>query len=423
MALTFDTAATDLLCVASDSRVERWQKSLDGHPFSITSAHPKNGLDAALDNAYDVALLDASSFGSPRGLLDVIPAINSAAIYVFLPGNVPRDKLAQIRSRLEQFQAVKNTFVEAPNLQALLGSSISKPPQQKISGPISGGNGRSHPQNEILPSPDPLRIAVWNQAGGVGKTTIASNLAYLAAQRGRQTLLVGLGTPDCMPLLIKGLKKQPNLTGWHSNPTAEGLRAIAQRVSSTLHVVAGFPDIFSEGAFQDVEDSAPASLPNLADTARQEGYSVIIFDVPPAQIAAGAIAAASHLVLVARPTLGGAYSTAIAYQTVVEQLEGGYRIPPENIRVALNQVRRNHGAAPAVWRERIASAASEFPSVTAAIPYFPEVLTLQEQRLLPAQQEERYRQAIAPLANSLFGRPRGENYQGERKFFGLTVRW
>ena len=421
--MVISDSLTGVLLVGPLKRVSVWQNALnDEDRYLLTIVYAEKGLLGKLpDKGYDVALLDASSFKSPRHLLGAIPDIKAAAIYVFLPGDIPQDKLAQIRAKLEQIPAVKNTFVEAPNLRALLG-----PPRQRAAVPIPGGNGQSHPQNETPTSSNPLIIAVWNQAGGVGKTTIASNLAYVSAERGFRTLLVGLGTPDYVPLIINGLKKRPNLTGWHSNPTTEGLRAVIQRSSSNLHVIAGFPDMFSESDYQDIADTHPASIPNLANMALKDGYKVIIFDAPPSQLAASAIAAANHLVLVARASQEGVYRTAVAYQTVTEQLEGVYRFDPANIRVALNGLQRGHGLSADIWHDRVAAMTSSFPPVTASIPDFSQVLDIQDKRAFPVQQDSDYRAAITPLANSLFGYQRsknGQTYAKEKSFLGITFRW
>jgi cellulose biosynthesis protein BcsQ len=266
-------------------------------------------------------------------------------------------------------------------------------------------------------------ITVWNQAGGVGKTTVATNLAFLAAEQGYRTLLVGLGGPDYVPLIIKGLKKRPNLTGWHSNPTPEGLRAVVQKWSQNLHVVAGFPDMFSKGEYLDIGDDQPASIPNLAGTAIQEGYSVLIFDASPSHIAASALAAANHVVLVARPSQENVYRTAVAYQTITERLEGSYRVDPENIRILLNRARRRHGLAPDVWHARVSRmTADHFPPLSATIPEIPEVSDYQDKRTFPVQQEETFREALMPLANSLFG-DHGQVYQKEVTFLGIKFRW
>ncbi|MEA2007719.1 MAG: ParA family protein, partial [Chloroflexota bacterium] len=173
-------------------------------------------------------------------------------------------------------------------------------------------------------------------------------------------------------------------------------------------------------------DAHPASIPNLAKTAINAGYTVIVFDAPPSQIAASAIAAANRLVLVARASQEGAYRTAVAYQTITEQLEGIYRVDPANVRVTLNRLQRGHGLAPDVWHSRVSAMTSGFPPVTASIPDLPQVLDLQDKRVLPVQQDDEYRESITPLANSLFGNQRGENgktYIEERKIFGIKVRW
>ena len=50
-------------------------------------------------------------------------------------------------------------------------------------------------QNSFLPSLMTKIIALFNQAGGVGKTTITHNLGYHLSQKGHQVLLIDLDPP------------------------------------------------------------------------------------------------------------------------------------------------------------------------------------------------------------------------------------
>src|SRR3989304_9884204 len=107
--------------------------------------------------------------------------------------------------------------------------------------------------------------------GGVGKTPVASCLAYEAGRRGLQSLLIGLGAPDDLPLIL-GLEPEPNLGGWRHDPTLNGLKAMLQQVGD-LDVIAGFRNVIEETQALAARPEEPASIPRLAMTAACNGYA------------------------------------------------------------------------------------------------------------------------------------------------------
>jgi len=264
---------------------------------------------------------------------------------------------------------------------------------------------------------------VWNQAGGVGKTTVATNLAFEAARRGVPTLLIGLGAPDDLAL-ITGLKPQPNITHWMSNPTADGLKQAIQK-RETLDVLVGFPDVLAEARLLNMSLDAPANVPNLVTTAVYMGYGLVVLDAPPTALAANAIAAANTLVLVARPSLEGVLRATEAYRTVVERLAGQSRLQPNAVHVVLNRVGDRLSAAE--WH----AAATEllgraFPPVVAQIPDLPAVGKAQDRRQLPLLTSGEFARALMPLVD-LIVPLQGEtapslNGKREFRFLGVKVK-
>src|SRR5690606_12957044 len=123
-----------------------------------------------------------------------------------------------------------------------------------------------------------------------GKTTIATALAQAVARRSLKTLLIGLGSPDVMPLQI-GLQPEPNILSWISNPTDDGLRASIQ-TAGDLHVLAGFPDILSE-AQGDKPADANVSLTVLVTSAAYAGYAAVVVAPPSSGLAPPAVSAAN----------------------------------------------------------------------------------------------------------------------------------
>ena len=271
----------------------------------------------------------------------------------------------------------------------------------KKSGGVQGVWSQPHSNGG---SPTGLRIiTVWNQMGGVGKTTIATNLAYESARRSFPTLLIGLGAPDDLPL-VAGLKPEPNITNWWSNPTPEGIKLAVQKLD-TLDVLAGFPDVLSEtaGGFRPTRsaqlDPTPdhhrRPLPGLCrDRHRRPAFR------PGGQ---------RHLGLQqpdpgGAPSLEGILRTVEAYRTVVERLAGEHRIPAENIFLVLN---RMGGRLSADEWHRAASQAlgRSFPPVLAQIPDNPEIGMAHDKRRLPLLTSDEFNRGLRPLADAILRLP------------------
>ena len=74
-------------------------------------------------------------------------------------------------------------------------------------------------------------VAIYNMKGGVGKTTTAVNLSYLAAASGRRTLLWDL---DPQAASSFALRVQPRVTGFNKRSLADG-SALAAAIKETDH--------------------------------------------------------------------------------------------------------------------------------------------------------------------------------------------
>jgi cellulose biosynthesis protein BcsQ len=262
-------------------------------------------------------------------------------------------------------------------------------------------------------------IAVWNQAGGVGKTTVATNLAYEASRRGLRSLLIGLSAPDDLPLIM-GLEPEPNISGWQANPTQEGLKVLIQKVGD-LDVIAGFRNVIDEARAMNVKPTEPHSIPNLAMVAAYSGYATIAMDTPPSTTAPAAIMGANTLLLVSRPTAAGAQRTVEAYRTVVKRLAGEHRISPSNIMVVLNMA-TGGDYSPDEWHQMLAGALKKAglgaPPIAGVIPEDPAIRVAQNQGKVAMQVSDSLARGIHKLANTLFGAGAEE---AEKKGRGLKI--
>ncbi len=391
-----------ILIAGHSDRIRPWMNLVigDGRFRMLSIATDLADLKSKLASNPEVLLLDAVVAENEGSLIGLLTRLRGSAYVV-----TPLEAGTELPDRLGQIESVKGAYFADINLPQVIGkiysdavalrSRSSSAPEAVWTHSGGGMNGGG---------PVGLRIiSVWNQMGGVGKTTISTNLAYESARRGYPTLLIGLGAPDDLPL-IAGIKPEPNITQWWNNPTPEGIKLAIQKLD-TLDVLAGFPDVLSEAQTISTPRETPNSIPNLiTKAAHYAGYAVIVVDAPPSALAASAISVSNTLVLVARPSLEGVMRTVEAYKTVVERLEGEHRIASDRVFVVLN---RTGGRIPAdEWHKAATQAAGKpFPPILAQIPDLPAVGNTQDNRRLPILTVDEFARALRPLADALLAQP------------------
>lgn len=394
--------AVTVLLAGSIPRLQAWYTALamDAR-FRVTmQATDPQDLHSKLVTNPDVLLLDGTIYPGPQPLQDALTRYHGAA-YVLLPLEASREAMDAIA----QIPCVKGVYKGDLNLAAISGEMYAAAlasRQTRLT--QSMGAIWERPAPVASGSPAGLRvIAVWNQAGGVGKTTIATSLAYEAARRGLPTLLIGMGAPDDLPLIL-GVKPEPNLNHWRANPTAEGLKMALQKVD-TLDVLAGYPDVLSEARAINTPLDAPENIPKLVLTAAYMGYAVIVLDAPPTALASAALAAANTLVLVARLSLEGIMRAVEAYRTVAERMAGEHHIPAAGVYVVLNRVDGRMSIDE--WHKAASGLLGQpFPPIIAQIPDDRQVGEAQDARRLPVMTSDTFARSLKPLADALLS-PQG----------------
>ncbi len=387
--------AITILLAGPLPRTSVWYAALQADArFRVTTwANDPQDLSLKIASNPEVLLLDASIFPGPQELVDFLTRVQRAA-YVLLPVQANPGELEAIG----KVPCVKGVYQGDIPLAEVNGRMYGDAIALRTSlRPGMANVWESSVRSGVLPVQMRI-IAVWNQTGGVGKTTISTNLAYESARRGLPTLLIGLGSPDDLPLILS-LKKEPNLSHWRANPTPDGLKAAIQK-KDHLDVLAGFPDVLSEAQAINTPVDAPNSLERLVNQAIRSEYAVIVLDAPPTALAANAIAAANTLVLVARPSLEGVMRSVEAYRTVVERLAGQHTIPHNGVYVVLNRVGSRLDSSE--WHRSASQLLGRsFPPIVAQIPDDPRVGTAQDNRALPLVTSDEFARALKPLADTL----------------------
>ncbi len=399
-----DTPVSVLLAHQDMDRTTAWYQALQvDSRFRITSmANTPQDFRAKLASSPEVILLDATVFDGPPPLIDALTSI-TGAVYLIVPGGVTEEFVQQLKT----IPSVKSVSVGDVNIadfttRAYADALALRRTIPAASAAWSGGGAQRGGGGT-----GGLRIVtVWSRSGGTGRTTISIALAQAVARRGLKTLLIGLGSPDPIPLQL-GLRPEPNIVSWMASSTDEGLMTSIQ-TAGDVHVLAGFPDIMSENQADRPAD-AQGSINRLVTSATYGGYSAIILDTPSAgNPTERALSAANTWLMVARPTVSDVWMSVEAFRTVTQRIAGQHRITPGNIFVVLNQ-RMNgqltadqwHSAADAACRKMNLNVG--FPPVMATIPYSTDVSLAQDNGRSALDSSDDVARPIHRLAEMLFG--------------------
>jgi chromosome partitioning protein len=143
------------------------------------------------------------------------------------------------------------------------------------------------------------RLVIASQKGGVGKTTVALNLAVALAERGRRTLLVDLDPQGAIGLsLAKGDTELAGLAEILSGVGTPRDAVLATRLDGLSLLPRGRLDATDVDAFEQ-EVSRPGALDG-ALTACEAGADIVVIDTPSGlgRVTTAALAT-SHFVVLA----------------------------------------------------------------------------------------------------------------------------
>ncbi len=204
-------------------------------------------------------------------------------------------------------------------------------------------------------------VAVWSLEGGVGKTRITRALGLDCVRRGYRTLVMGLGSPDVLPLQAS-LDPEPNLSQWQRDPRPDVLARSVQ-ADGDLDLLAGFLSPLALSRFATEALEGDTSLSRLAMQTAQLGYAAALLDVSAQELAAPALQAASTLVLVCSATPQGAVATVEAYRLARHEIG----LAPSHCHIVINRYRTGQ-LPPGQFVGTVRSVLREVPDPVAVLP-------------------------------------------------------
>jgi len=173
-------------------------------------------------------------------------------------------------------------------------------------------------------------VVVLGPKGGVGKTTVATNLATTLVQRGKRTLVIDLDLQFGDVGLVLGVEPDHTI---HDLVAAQG-RLDGDRLRGFVGRSTDGVDVLLAPVRPDqAEAVTPERVAELLDVARHE-YDTVVVDTPPAftSTTITAIDNAQHAVMVGTLDLPGLKNMKVGLETL--DLMG---FPPERIVTVLNR--------------------------------------------------------------------------------------
>jgi chromosome partitioning protein len=133
----------------------------------------------------------------------------------------------------------------------------------------------------------PRLVCVYNQKGGVGKTTLAVNLAALSAQRGHRTLLVDSDPQGNSTYSVLGFDAPTGKGLPEFYESCLGLNLFRQSLLEYVTSSTGIENLHIVTAHRELEDlrnklENKHKIHKLRDGLRSTTYDRIFFDPPPA---------------------------------------------------------------------------------------------------------------------------------------------
>lgn len=365
----------------------------------LATATTSEDVRAKLAMEPETVVAEGTVFHGPEALAAAFAACRSV-VFILLPQGVQSSHVDVIRG----LAPVQEVIVGEANFATLAGQLYAAVQARRQARRVSSGGqalfAGNHPP--AITMTGWRAVAVWSPQGGVGKSTIATALAFEAASRRLPALLIGLGAPDPIPL-ANGLRPEPNLVTWQTSPTVETLRASVQKLD-VLDVLTGFPDPLSLATYLPNALDGTGSLPALTGCAAHAGYAVVVLDVSAQELAAAAISAANTLVLVGLPTLPGVLAATEAVHLVNDVMAGQHRIARQAIHLVVNKV-RDSTLRPDEVVKTGAEVRKDFPSLAATMPDDPQIEIALNQRRPAYYHSEPLRRLTRVLGDLLFASP------------------
>lgn len=121
-------------------------------------------------------------------------------------------------------------------------------------------------------------VTIANQKGGVGKTTLVLNLAFLAAEEGKRVLCIDLDTQGSLSGILTGDPAIRSRSGGASTLFSD----VGNMELDITHTSHGIDLLHGHAELDDLDTLALEYALSKRDSVRAMDYDIILIDTPPA---------------------------------------------------------------------------------------------------------------------------------------------
>ena len=264
-----------VLCALPSSEATAVAEELSGAGIEVIRVQRADEAAAVLATRRDVGIAIVDGDYEAQSAFELYDLVHGSSALPTLIVATPRalEKLAESRSSAGNDEFLMRPYSAESILWRVEAMLIRAQTVDDGSGPVlrhRGGEGLEFGRRSIL-------VAVFNPKGGVGKTTISSNLAVaLQARRGQKVLLVDADTVSGHIAISLGLDKvQTVADAWEQDEmSAGGLESIAMTHTSGTKVV-----VLAANPLQ--IDHLPAAAIAELLSGTSSGFDAVVVDLHP----------------------------------------------------------------------------------------------------------------------------------------------
>lgn len=243
-------------------------------------------------------------------------------------------------------------------------------------------------------------VSFLSGMGGVGRSTLAENVAYRLSKSGIKTLLMSFDLPSSAVIRF-GIKYEPDASYFFSWPN-DGFAGSLQHKGELDILVAPEKSAEYNRAMGNPSES---SIFALVQSTWMRNYAAVILDLPHSESAwtLQPYYASNTVMIVTRPSWADLMATKHLLN-LLDRLKGeDNRVPKSSISLVINQYRQDNMLSPTEYLDDIHTRCPSFQlPLTSIIAYDPHIGICQDSSKIPADDVPAFDESIREICNNLF---------------------
>ena len=244
-------------------------------------------------------------------------------------------------------------------------------------------------------------VSFMSGAGGVGRSTIAENVAYRLSKTGIKTLLMSFDLPPAA-MVHFGIKYTPNASEFFSR-AGEGFERSIQKKDDLDIVLA--PESSMDYARAMQQNKPETSIFALVQSTWMRNYAAIVLDLPAGETAwtLQPYYASNSVMLVTRPNWSDLIATKHLLN-LMDRLKGeDNRVPKSSIRLVINQFREDCVLSPSEYLAELTKRCPNYKlQLASVIHYDSRITNCQDEMKIPVDNLTEFDNTIREIGDALF---------------------